>query len=349
MTRLRLPAADVAALREIIRVGSLSFYAASRLLPADIRDGAFAIYAFCRMSDDTIDCGHAGASGLTMLHRRLDAAYAGHPHDTVIDRCFAAVIHHYDIPKAYPEALLEGFAWDIDEQRYETLSDVRAYGARVAGSVGAMMAVLMGARSPAAIARATDLGTAMQLTNIARDVGEDAREGRLYLPAQWLAEGGLSPARFLARPSAHPAVLAATHRLLAEADRLYARGLSGLAHLPPSCRPAIRAAGSVYREIGAVIAENGYDSVSRRAIVPARRKLAKVASALPAAFVPHRADPSPPLDENRFLIVALTSMTTPPEPAIPLGPGATMLDLLLKLNARDRELASATGLSQTVS
>jgi len=331
-----LAAADVAALQDIIRTGSASFHAASRLLPASVRDGAFAIYAFCRMSDDVIDGAGSGPDGLAMLHQRLDAAYAGTPRPGVIDRCFAATVRSSAMPKAYPAALLEGFAWDIAGRRYETLADVRAYGAHVAGSVGAMMAVIMGARSPLAIARASDLGTAMQLTNIARDVGEDARNGRLYLPEAWLREAGLCPETWLAAPRPHPVIAGAVARLLAEADRLYARGLSGLGCLPLGCRPAIAAAACIYRDIGRVIAANGHDSVSRRALVSGPRKLANVAAALPAALAARRPDPSPALAENAFLVNALPA--TPARSRAPgrLGPAATMLDLLLTLEDRKR-------------
>jgi len=334
-----LSPSDVDDLRGIIRTGSHSFYAASRLLPQEVRDGAFAIYAFCRLSDDIIDETHAGADGLASLRQRLNAAYAGTPADTVIDRCFARVAGFYGIPKTYPEALIEGLGWDVDERTYETLSDVYAYAARVAGTVGAMMAILMGARHPSAIARASDLGAAMQLTNIARDVGEDARNGRIYLPAVWLRAGGLRPNAWLARPTAEPAVRNATKRLLDEADRLYARGLSGLAYLPARCRPAISAAADIYREIGVVIAANDYDSVSKRAVVPGPRKLQLVAKALPSILLPGGEDASLALPENQFLVSALGTAGAPlhRQPAPKLGPGATMLDLLLTLKARERD------------
>ena len=97
------------------------------------------------------------------------------------------------IPRALPEALLEGFAWDAAGRRYETLDEVEHYAARVAGCVGAMMTLVMGRRDPAILARACDLGVAMQLTNICRDVGEDARAGRLYLPLAWLRDNGIDP------------------------------------------------------------------------------------------------------------------------------------------------------------
>ncbi len=147
-------------------------------------------------------------------------------------------------------------------RRYATLAELRGYAARVAGSVGAMMAVLMGARSAAQLARATDLGIAMQLTNIARDIGEDARAGRIYLPLDWLAAAGVDPDRLLADPRPTPALASLTASLLAEAGRLYARADPGIARLPLACRPAIFAASLIYAAIGDEIARAGHDSVT---------------------------------------------------------------------------------------
>ena len=209
------------------------------------------------------------------------------------------------MPRELPEALLDGFAWDAAGRRYETLDDVHAYAARVAGTVGAMMTLLMGVRRHAALARATDLGTAMQLTNIARDVGEDARNGRLYLPRQWLREADVDPDAFLANPVFSAGVASVTARLLAEAGRLYTRAESGIAMLPRDCRPAIRAAHRIYAEIGAEVVRAGHDSVSRRAVVSSRRKMALLArSWLPA--MPRRAvAPEPPLAANAYLVQAV--------------------------------------------
>jgi phytoene synthase len=209
------------------------------------------------------------------------------------------------MPRELPEALLDGFAWDAAGRRYETLDDVHAYAARVAGTVGAMMTLLMGVRRHAALARATDLGTAMQLTNIARDVGEDARNGRLYLPREWLREAGVEPDAFLANPTLSAGVAQVTARLLAEAGRLYARAEAGIAMLPRDCRPAIRAAHRIYAEIGAEVARAGHDSVSRRAVVSSRRKATLLARAwLPA--MPRRAvPPEPPLAANAYLVQAV--------------------------------------------
>src|SRR6202012_4095934 len=105
-------------------------------------------------------------------------------------------------------------------------------------------------RSPEIVERACDLGVAMQLTNIARDVGEDARAGRLYLPLQWLRDAEIDPELWLANPTFTPEIAAIVQRLLDIADALYDRATFGIAHLPLSCRPGIYAARALYAEIG---------------------------------------------------------------------------------------------------
>ena len=133
-------------------------------------------------------------------------------------------------------ALLERLAWDAVDRRYATLSELRDYSARVASAVGAMMCVLMRVRDPHVLARACDLGVAMQLTNIARDVGEDARAGRLFLPRDWPKDAGIDPVSLLPDPESTPQIRRMVTRLLAEADRLYPRSESGIAALPRQAR-----------------------------------------------------------------------------------------------------------------
>lgn len=296
---------DLAACRALLRAGSRSFHAASLLLPRRVRDPATALYAFCRLGDDAVDDAADPRAGLALMRARLDAAYLGAPHDHPADRAFAATVAQYAIPRALPEALLEGFAWDAEGRSYDTLEALHDYAARVAGTVGAMMALVMGVRSPAALARATDLGTAMQLTNIARDVGEDARMGRVYLPGTWLAEAGLPRDALLDAPRHSAALATVVARLLEEAARLYARGAAGIRLLPRDCRPAIRAAHRIYAEIGAEVARNGFDSVNHRAKVHGRRKLALVLRCwLPA--LRHAGVPGlPALASNAFLVAAV--------------------------------------------
>ncbi|MCB1519067.1 MAG: phytoene/squalene synthase family protein [Hyphomicrobiaceae bacterium] len=264
---------DVAVCRAMLSNGSKTFYAASFLLPRRVREPASALYAFCRLADDAVDHGGEAAVVLADLRRRLDLAYAGQPAACPADRAFAETVRSFAIPRTVPEALIEGFAWDFEQRRYETLAELEAYAARVAGTVGAMMAIVMGARSPSALARACDLGVAMQLTNIARDVGEDARAGRIYLPARWLREAGIDPDAWLARPVYDDRIGGVVARLLAEAERLYQRSEQGLAELPGDCRAGIRAARLLYAEIGNAVARANYDSVTARAFVPVSRKL----------------------------------------------------------------------------
>lgn len=303
--------ADFRACRAIIAKGSKSFHAASLLLPAALREPAFALYAFCRVGDDAVDVEAGRAHALTRLSARLDAVYVGRPFDNAVDRALTDTVRRFAIPRIVFDALLEGFAWDIAGRRYATLEDVYAYATRVAGSVGAMMAALMGAREPHLLARACDLGIAMQLTNIARDVGEDARAGRLYLPVAWLEEAGLDVARWMAAPTPDPIVKAATLRLLDAADALYDRADAGIAALPASCRPAIRAARLIYSEIGVRVRAAGGDGVSRRAITPTSRKLTLAARALAGGPVRPSALRAPALPTNQYLIDAVASAPAP--------------------------------------
>jgi phytoene synthase len=329
--------ADLAACRALLRNGSRSFQMASLLLPARVALPAAALYAFCRLADDAIDLRLTGrAEALGRLRQRLDLAYAGRPAPIPADRAFAEVVAHHAIPRALPEALLEGLAWDAEGRRYATLAALEDYAARVAGAVGAMMALLMGARDPAALARATDLGTAMQLTNIVRDIGEDARAGRLYLPQDWLRDGGLDVGAWLASPAPHPAVTAAAARLLGRADDLYGRAEAGIALLPASCRPGIRAAGLIYAEIGRAVERGGTD-LGCRAIVPGWRKLALLMRGLRAAPLPTDGE-APALPANRFLLEAVAHARPPPERNALRSTGRFpwVIDLFARLERQDR-------------
>lgn len=297
---------DLAACRALLQQGSLTFFAASLLLPSGVREPASALYAFCRLADDVVDDGDLAGSGAAIagLRNRLDRVYQGRPLAITADRALAQVVSQHRIPMALLEALLEGFEWDTQGRRYETLDDLQAYAARVAGSVGAMMALLMGVRSADGLARACDLGVAMQLSNIARDVGEDARMGRLYLPRQWLREAGIDPDAWLARPVFSQALGSVVARLLVSADGLYQRVDAGVAQLPLGCRPGINAARFLYAGIGHEVARRGLDSVSQRAVVPGPRKLWLLARAV-LVWVPQSTWPAPAaLEATQFLVDA---------------------------------------------
>ena len=343
---LRAGAGHRAACRRLIRHGSHSFFLSSLLLPRSVALPATALYAFCRVADDMIDgptdaaAAAARAAGTSVreavaraadergtraavaeLSDRLDRIYAGVPGEALEDRALAEVVADYGLPRAMPEALLEGLAWDASGREYETLSELYDYAARVAGCVGAMMTLVMRTSDARAIARACDLGVAMQLTNIARDVGEDARMGRLYLPRRWFRDEGLDPDAWLADPVEDPRVARITERLLAHAEILYRRSEAGVGLLPFGCRAGIRAARLVYADIGRSVARAGYRNVERRAVVPPSRKLALLGRAL--AGVPfaggarrgHDAADAlawPPLSETRYLLEDVESVPRKP-------------------------------------
>jgi phytoene synthase len=275
--------ADFTACRAALRGGSKTFFAASLVLPPGIAKSATALYAFCRTADDAIDQGRDSSAALEELRIRLDRIYAGNPAPHAADRVFADCVARHEIPKTFPAALLEGFEWDAGGRRYQTLSELRSYGVRVAGTVGVMMALVMGVRERWILERACDLGVAMQLTNIARDVGEDARAGRIYLPLDWLQEAGIDPSTWLARPRFSAALGSVIERLLGAAEELYARSDAGLARLPAACRPGMFAARRLYAEIGRELARRGLDSVNARAIVSWQRKSRVLTEAVMAA------------------------------------------------------------------
>lgn len=326
--------------RTSIKHGSLSFYSASKLLPSHVRDPAMALYAFCRLADDAVDLHEEKTAAVFRLRDRLDAIYQGRPRNAPEDRAFAAVIEEFEMPFALPEALLEGLAWDAMARRYDTLSGVFDYSARVAAAVGAMMCVLMRVRDAHALARACDLGVAMQLTNIARDVGEDARAGRVYLPLDWFDEAGVSVDAFLADPMPTDEIRQMTRRLLQQAERLYLRAESGIPALPRSARPGIYAARHVYAGIGVAVARNGYDSISYRGRTTKGQKAGWLGlSMLRAGLTTVSARPATlyaqPLAEVAFLVSAAARADQTGN-IWAEGRTASVLQVLADLEARDR-------------
>ena len=255
--------------RETIRKGSRSFAAAAALFGSETRADAEMLYAWCRHCDDVIDgqdLGHGMATPdmasanqrLTALYAKTRAALAGEPTQDPDFAAFQRVALQRGIPERWAIELLDGFAMDVSARRYETLEDTLDYCWHVAGVVGVMMALVMGVapEDTATLRRAQDLGLAFQLTNIARDVIEDARNGRIYLPAQWLAEAGVPEAEITA-PKHREAVYGVAKRLLDAAEPYYTSALVGLPALPFRSAWAIAAARSVYRQIGVIVSERG--------------------------------------------------------------------------------------------
>lgn len=263
--------------RETIQKGSKSFAAAAALFDAETRADAEMLYAWCRHCDDVIDgqeLGHGMAAPqldtasqrLTILYHKTRAALAGEPTDDPDFAAFQRVALRRHIPERYAIELLDGFAMDVSARRYETLEDTLDYCWHVAGVVGVMMALVMGVKPSdlPTLRRAQDLGLAFQLTNISRDVVEDAQNGRIYLPAAWLAEAGVPEAE-VALKTHRAAVFGVVRRLLAEAEPYYASAIAGLSELPFRSAWAIAAARGVYRQIGVIVQQRGAKAWDTRA------------------------------------------------------------------------------------
>ncbi|WP_052175177.1 phytoene/squalene synthase family protein, partial [Paracoccus sanguinis] len=261
--------APVAESEAAIAAGSQSFAAAARLMPRAMRDDVVMLYAWCRHADDVIDGQALGsapervddpAARLTSLRAETLAALEGDAPMTPPFEALRRVARRNDFPVAWPLALIDGFAMDVAGRRYRTIEDTLDYAYHVAGVVGVMMARVMGVRDEAALDRACDLGMAFQLTNIARDILDDAAIGRVYLPHDWLV--GLPPLGPGTTPS--PALHGAALRLLDLAEPYYASARAGLPALPLRAAWSIAAALRIYRQIGVKIRAGGPPGWTRR-------------------------------------------------------------------------------------
>lgn len=279
--------------RLIIQKGSKSFAAAARLFDLETRENAYLLYAWCRHCDDRIDNQELGFNSkpqsaaathaiLTELREQTQAAIDDQPSDEPVFEGLRYVLKRNEIPGRYALELLEGFAMDAAEAHYETLDDTLKYCYYVAGVVGIMMAYVMGTREAAALQRATDLGIAFQLTNISRDVREDAQVGRIYLPANWLREAGIPHDNILDDNYAAP-LADVVARLLNEADRYYGSADEGLRSLGFRSAWAVAAARGVYKAIGDKVRERGEAAWQERVIIRKRSKLLGVANGMFAA------------------------------------------------------------------
>ena len=220
---------------------------------------------------------------LEELRRQTSDAIDGKADHPVFIALSRVVAKHRMAPQ-FPLDLLEGFAMDAREHAYRSIDDTILYSYHVAGVVGVMMAIIMGAKDTATLNRACDLGIAFQLTNISRDVIDDAKEGRVYLPADWLEAAGVAPGA-IADPANREAVFEVTARLLDTAEAYYASARHGLAALPFRSAWAIAAARRVYRDIGTLVRASGPDPWSRRVTVSRARKLGGVAGGLADAVL----------------------------------------------------------------
>ena len=264
--------------KEIITKGSKSFSMAAKLFDPQIRDAAVFLYGWCRYCDDQVD--NAGSAGdraelearIKALKEKTASAFSFEPQKEPVFIALQHIVHRYGIPAHYAVELIEGMAMDVRGTRYSTPRELLLYCYRVAGTVGLMMSHVMGLRDESALRNAADLGIAMQLTNIARDITEDAAMGRVYLPLSWLEEAKI-PHDQISAPEHRDKLAVLTLRLLNEAGRYYRSGDAGLWHLSFRSACAVSAARHVYSEIGALLLKRGARAWDERTYVTGARKI----------------------------------------------------------------------------
>lgn len=267
---------DAAECAQITQAHARTFALASRLLPAEKRRAAYALYAFCRIADDLVDRADATeperlAVQLASYRTQLDAALAGRPSGPVF-REVAWVSRRYDVSAAPLFELLDGVARDLQPSTYTTWDDLEQYCEGVASSVGEMCTYVFEVQAgpamrPQAVQYARTLGTAMQLTNILRDVGEDAQRGRCYLPTDDLARFGLTAAEVLTNTELgrDPRWRPLMQYEISRARALYAAAVPGIALLAPDAQRCAAACATGYAGILSAIEQQGYDTISSRA------------------------------------------------------------------------------------
>jgi 15-cis-phytoene synthase len=267
--------------RGMITKGSKSFSLAARLFDSETRDAAFFLYGWCRYCDDQVD--QAGMEeSREQLEQRLRtlaeatrSAFSGAAQEQAVFIAMQYIVRRYSIPAHYALELIEGMAMDARATRYQTFNDLLLYCYRVAGTVGLMMSHVMGLRDEQALKHAADLGMAMQLTNIARDITEDAEMGRIYLPIQWIEEAGMVPEE-IAAPKNRQKLALVTRRLLREAERYYVSGDAGLWHLSFRSACAVAAARHVYAAIGSLLLLKGSSAWDQRTYVTGPQKISAI-------------------------------------------------------------------------
>jgi len=251
-----------------------SFYYSFRLLPDAKRRAITALYAYCREVDDVVDEVHEPSVAQAKLAWwRLEVAriYDGTPQHPV-GKALAPVVRAFGLERAHLETVIDGMAMDLAQSRYADFSELERYCDRVAGVVGLMSAEIFGYEDPSTAGFARDLGVAFQLVNIVRDVGDDARRGRIYLPQDEIARFGVSPSSILRRQPepGFPALMA----FQGERARLWLD--RAMAKLSPRDRRSQRASlamAAIYRTLLDEIARDGYRVLERRVALTPIRKL----------------------------------------------------------------------------
>lgn len=256
----------------VFRRGSRTFSLAALFFDRATYEAASRLYAWCRYCDDLVDEQGGGLDAVKELEESVLHSFRGEAPAEPAFQALQEVAREHNIPIGYALDLVEGMAMDARGERYETLADLEKYAYHVAGTVGLMMSRILGADSPEAAACAKHLGIAMQLTNISRDILEDAAMGRVYLPREWLREEGLAE-DFLADPAARLQLARLAGRLVKAAEPHYAKGAEGFSFLRFRHAVAIAAAAGIYRAIGLLVVRRGAWAWERRAVVSRARKI----------------------------------------------------------------------------
>ncbi|CAE79594.1 phytoene/squalene synthase family protein [Bdellovibrio bacteriovorus] len=265
--------------KQSIQKGSKSFALASLFFSKQQKLAAWKLYSWCRYCDDQIDGAAVSTAPrrlqeLIQLTRSLPQDPAAMPFQF---RGLRDVLSAHHIPAQYPLDLLRGMEMDVQNRRYQTLQDLEEYCYCVAGVVGLMMCHIMGVRSDQALRHAIAMGNAMQLTNICRDIREDANLGRCYLPQEWLKQAGMTETT-LFLPEHRGSLVTIQERLLQRADELYAEGFAGLRFLSLRSCWAVLIAAKVYSYIGELIRRDSDRGLTRRIHVSFWKKIVLIGS-----------------------------------------------------------------------
>lgn len=264
--------------QELLRLKARSFHLATALLPAELRDDIAVVYAFCRTADDLADeSEHAAEARAVLL--RLDAELAARRPAGKLVTALARVAERHAFTLEHARVLLEGVRADLDVVRVADDEALLQYCYRVASTVGLMISRVLGVRDPAAEPFAVDLGLAMQITNIVRDVREDVARNRVYLPGTRLRAHGISPDQLCRFAVEREPVRQVCLELLDLADRHYRSAARGFAFIPFRARFGIAVAARVYASIGWRTRRRGHHPFDGRMIVPRTEKLWRIGEA----------------------------------------------------------------------
>jgi phytoene synthase len=282
------PEAAYARCRDIARAEARNFYYGFVLLPPDRRAGIYAAYAFSRRADDSVDSDEPlerRLAAVTARRAELEACYAGSPPgDDAVLVALADTVRRFQVPREHLEALLDGVEMDLTVGRYRDFSALKAYCDRVAGAVGLVSLRVFGFADPEAPGHAADLGVALQLVNVMRDVAEDAARDRIYLPADEMAAHGVSEADVLAG-RATAGFRALMRDQASRARVFFARGERLLPLLDRRARMCVSMLAGLYREILEAIEARDYDVFSGRVSLSTPRKLALMGQRTAAALL----------------------------------------------------------------